>query len=147
MATRPVILRTAEAAVPPDVAWRALADLDGWPAWARHVRRITVVPDGPLGPTSAGRLHLRGGLRATFEMSAWEPPDRWEWVGRAAGCVVRYDHRFEATPTGTRLVWAVELSGPTAGLLARPFAVVYGRLVDRALPRFVERLVAASQVP
>jgi IS30 family transposase len=33
----------------------------------------------------------------TLQMSAWEPPVHWEWVGGLPGVRIYYDHRFEAS--------------------------------------------------
>ena len=64
---------------------------------------------------------------------------RWEWVGGLPGVRIHYDHRFEASgPTATRLEWLVVLYGPIAPLVRPVFARVYGRNVDRAIPRLQE---------
>jgi len=77
--------------------------------------------------------------RNTFRMSVWEPPVRWEWVGGLPGVRIYYDHRFESSgPAATRLEWLVELDGPLAPLIRPVFARVYGRNLDRAIPRLQE---------
>ena len=122
-------------------AWAQLADVRAWPTWAPHIRRVTVEPDAPLGPSSTGTLALAGGLRATFRMAAWDPPRRWAWVGRSGGLTIHYDHLFEpATSDSTTLTWVVALSGRGSRLALRPFAAIYGRNVDRAIPRLQARL-------
>jgi hypothetical protein len=58
------------------------------------------------------------------------------------GLRVYYDHRFKSTsPTSTRLDWLVTLGGPISPLVRRVFARVYGRNVDRAIPRLQEWFV------
>lgn len=121
-------------AVPADVAWTRLADVERWPEWAPHIASVTVTPAGPMGPTSSGALHIRRLGRNTFRMSAWEPPDRWEWVGGVPGSRIEYDHHFApAGPDSTTLTWVVRLDGPLAWLIRPVFARIYGRNVDRAI--------------
>jgi hypothetical protein len=72
-------------------------------------------------------------------MSAWQPPSRWEWVGGLPGVRIYYDHRFEsAGPASTRLQWLVAFRGPISPLIPGVFARVYGRKLDRAIPRLQE---------
>jgi hypothetical protein len=59
------------------------------------------VAEGELGPTSSGVLRIKRLGRNTFRMSAWEPPLRWQWVGRLPGIRINYDHRFEASGPAT----------------------------------------------
>lgn len=60
------------------------------------------------------------------------------------GVTIAYEHTFEAvSPAVTRLVWRVCSRG-RHGLRARLFAAVYGRLIDRAWPRFRASLSPAS---
>jgi hypothetical protein len=100
---------------------------------------VTVSPTGELGPTSSGAFKIRWLGRKNFRMSAWEPPRRWEWVGGLPGVRIYYDHRFEPSgPRSTQLEWLVALRGPLAPLLRRVFARIYGRNVDRAIPRLQE---------
>jgi carbon monoxide dehydrogenase subunit G len=130
------VRRTFEVAVPLERAWRRLAEVERWPEWAPHITAATVTPPGPLGPTSAGALRIRGLGRTTFRMAAWESPRRWAWVGGLPGVRIDYDHRFAPSgPDAARLEWVVTLSGPLA-LVVRPvFARVYSRNLDRAIPR------------
>jgi hypothetical protein len=122
-----------------DDAWRRLADVQRWPEWAPHITAATVSPPGTLGPTSSGALHIKWMGRNTFRMSVWDPPHRWQWVGAFPGVRVLYDHRFAASGPGvTRLEWLVQLDGPLAPLVRPVFARVYGRNVDRAIPRLQE---------
>ena len=117
-------------------AWHRLAEVERWPEWAPHIVSVSVSPQGELGPTSSGALRIKWLGRNTFRMSAWEPPLRWRWVGGLPGVRIYYDHRFEASgPAVTRLEWVVELDGPLAPLIRRIFSRVYGRNVDRAIPR------------
>ena len=82
-------------------------------------------------------FRLAGGARSTFRMEVFDPPTRWQWVGRFLTVHVHYDHRFEAVdPEHTKLIWTVEAQGFGARTLGRIFAAVY----DRNLARVILRL-------
>lgn len=130
------VRRSFEVAVAPEQAWARLASVERWPEWAPHITAVEVSPKGPLGPSSRGALHIRRLGRNTFRMSTWEPPDHWEWTGGLPGVRVEYDHRFEPWHDNTtRMTWLVTLHGPLAWLVRPVFARVYGRNLDRAVPR------------
>lgn len=133
--SRPAVSRRFDVMVPRDQAWDRLVMVQRWPQWAPHITAVEATPDGPLGPTSAGVLAIRGFGRTTFRMSAWEPSDRWEWTGGLPGVRIIYDHRFEAADNATTLTWTVTLDGPLAWLIRPVFARVYGRNLDIAIPR------------
>jgi hypothetical protein len=124
---------------PPEAAWARLADLESWPTWTPHIRRIERTPVGDLTAATRGVLRLRGGLRAAFAMSGFDPPHRWEWRGNFMSLTVRYDHLFAREGTGTRLTWIVRAEGRGSRSLGRLFAWIYARDLDRAISRFVAR--------
>lgn len=125
--------------VGPEVAWARLAQVERWPEWASHITSATLSP-GALGPKSSGVLRIRRLGDNAFEMTAWEPPDRWEWTGGIPGARIVYDHRFEATADGgaTTLTWVVALDGPLAPVIRPMFSRIYGRNLDRAIPSLQE---------
>jgi hypothetical protein len=130
------VRRTFDVAVPLRVAWDRLAQIERWPEWAPHITHVTVSPPGTLGPASSGALHIRYLGRNTYRMTAWDPPSGWEWTGGLPGVHICYDHRFEAAGEDvTTLTFAVSLEGPLSGLARPVFSRVYGRLIDRAIPR------------
>jgi hypothetical protein len=144
---RVAVQRSFDVAVPLEEAWRCLAEVGGWPEWAPHIRLVAVSPSGSLGPSSTGVLRvrrlgrsLRMGQgeepRATLRMSAWEPPEHWDWARGLPWVRIEYDHRFEASgDETTAMTWVVRLDGPLAWLVRPVFAWIYGRNVDRAIPR------------
>jgi hypothetical protein len=137
--SRAAVERSFVVAAPVGVAWARLAEVERWPEWAPHISSVTVSPPGPLGRSSSGALHIRRLGSNTFRMSAWQPPDRWEWTGGLPGVRILYDHRFAPSSNGTTtMTWTVTLQGPLAWLIRPVFARVYGRNVDRAIPRLQE---------
>jgi hypothetical protein len=122
-------------------AWDHLANVEAWTSWAKHIRRVTLDPPGPLTDHSAGAFRLVGGVRSTFRMTVYEPPTRWQWVGRFLTAEVHYDHRFEALgDSHTRLLWTVSAQGPGEGSLARVFGAIYARNLDKAIPNLQREL-------
>ena len=136
------VRRTFRVDVPLSEAWARLAQIERWPEWAPHITDATLSPKGNLGPMSTGALRLRRFGWSAFRMSVWEPERRWVWVGAIAGSTVIYEHRFE--PDGdaaTTLDWVVSLRGPLAVLVWPVFATIYGRNLDRAIPRLKSWIV------
>lgn len=134
--------------VPCEVAWRHLARVAHWPTWAGHIRRVDLEPAGELTPASRGTFRFRGGATSQFRMTAWEYPRRWAWVGPLLWLTIHYDHRFDPLDDGrTRLVWTLEGEGRGVGVAGRLFAALYGRMVDRAIPRLVAQMNAAGATP
>ena len=131
--------------LPLDAAWQGLADVATWPTWARHLRRVSVTPPGRIGATSTGRLSFRPIGRSAFRISAYDEPNHWEWVGKVAWLTIRYDHRFAANGDTTLMTWTVAEEGSRRSTLGRLFASVYGRLVDRAIPRLQVHLASPKQ--
>lgn len=129
---------------PLDTAWRAFADVAAWPAWAPHLRRVTVTPPGLIGPTSVGSLSFRPIGRSGFRISAYDMGARWEWIGNVLWLRIRYDHRFAADGDRTRLTWTVTEDGARPSVMGRLFASVYARLVDRAIPRLQAQLASRN---
>src|ERR671910_3602721 len=124
--------------LPADTVWALLAQVERWPEWAPHMRRARLDGKAALGPDSEGEFRFRPVGSGNFQMTAWEPPHLWTWRGQAVGLQIMYHHHFEAVRgPATRLRWVVELAEGRRGLRANVFARVYGRIIDRAWPRFV----------
>jgi carbon monoxide dehydrogenase subunit G len=129
---------------PLDKAWRTFADVAAWPRWAPHIRRVTVAPSGPVGPTSMGSLSFRPIGRSRFAITSFDDAVHWEWVGKLLWLTIRYDHRFAAEGERTRMTWTVSEDGGHRSAVGRIFASFYGRLVDRAIPRLQALLASAE---
>jgi hypothetical protein len=134
-AMRELVRREFTVDVPLQAAWSYLSNVEGWPSWAKHIKRVSLDPRGPLTENSAGSFRLAGCARSTFRMEVYEPPTRWQWVGRFLTADVHYDHRFEQLDVGhTRLVWTVSADGFGEASLGRVFGAIYARNLDKAIP-------------
>ncbi len=142
---RELVKREFVVEVPLPRAWDHLAHVEAWTTWARHIKHVTLDPPGPLTNQSAGSFRLAGGARSTFRMEDFEPPTRWQWVGRFLTADVHYDHRFEPIDDGrTRLVWTVTADGLGEGSLGRVFGAIYARNLDKAIPNLQRELRETS---
>ena len=122
-------------------AWKHLANIESWTSWAKHIKRVTLQPPGPLTDHSAGTFRLAGGARSTFRMEVFEPPTRWQWVGRFLTANVHYDHLFGVVDDRhARLVWTVVADGLGEASLGRVFGAIYARNLDRAIPNLQAEL-------
>jgi carbon monoxide dehydrogenase subunit G len=138
-----LLVREFEVDVPIERAWDHLARVENWTSWAKHIKRVTLEPPGLLTETSAGAFRLAGGARSTFRMEIYDPPRRWQWVGRFLTVNVHYDHRFEPVDDErTRLVWTVAVEGPGSASLGRLFGAIYARNLDKAIPNLQAELRA-----
>ena len=133
---------TVEASL--DRAWQELSDVATWPRWAPHLRRATVEPAGPVGPTSVGRLTFRPIGSSRFQVTSYVEGARWEWIGKVLRLTIRYDHRFVEEGGRTRLTWTVAEDSTRRSIRGRLFAAMYARLVDRAIPRLQARLASTK---
>jgi carbon monoxide dehydrogenase subunit G len=142
---RELVRREFTVDVPLQQAWDHLANVEAWTSWAKHIRRVTLDPPGALTAHSAGAFRLAGGARSTFRMEEYDPPRRWQWVGRFLTANVHYDHRFEPEEDGrTRLVWTVTAEGLGEGSLGRVFGAIYARNLDKAIPNLQRELRTTS---
>ena len=142
---RELVKRKFVVDVPLQRAWDHLANVEAWTTWAKHIKRVELDPPGPLTDHSAGLFRLAGGARSTFHMEDYEPPTRWQWVGRFLTADVHYDHRFETIDNRhTRLVWTVIADGPGESSLGRVFGAIYARNLDKAIPNLQRELHETS---
>ena len=63
---RELVRREFTVDVPLQRAWDHLADVESWPSWARHIKRVTLDPPGRLTERSAGAFRLAASLGRVF---------------------------------------------------------------------------------
>jgi hypothetical protein len=126
---------------PLERAWRHLENVDRWPTWARHIRRIDLTPTGGLTSNSAGALVLTNGIRSTFRVEELNRGANWKWAGQFLWITVHYDHQFRsAGPDETEIGFVLDGEGIAAGALGRLFAAIYARNLDRAIPNLIQEI-------
>jgi Polyketide cyclase / dehydrase and lipid transport len=131
--------------VPQEAAWEDLSQIERWPSWAKHIKRVELMPAGELGPKSKGVIHLSNGIKSEFTMTEFNPYRNWKWVGPFLWLTIYYDHIFEPLdPRRTRLIWIVEAEGFGVSILGRLFAKIYNRNLDKAIPLLISEINARN---
>lgn len=127
--------------VPLDRAWAHLENVEQWPSWARHIRRIDLRPTGSLGPASEGVIRLTNGIRSTFRMEELNAGANWKWAGPFLWITVHYDHQFSRIgPEGSEIGFVLDGEGFGVKVFGRLFAAIYARNLDRAIPNLIREL-------
>jgi len=101
---RPTASIDRRIAVPPEVVWRLLVDLEQWPRWGPSVRRAELTDGGSeLTRGARGTVWTAVGVALPFTVTDFVPGRRWGWtvagVGATGhevtpvpgGCVVRFE--------------------------------------------------------
>jgi hypothetical protein len=131
--------------VPLEQAWDHLARVEAWPSWAEHIKSVTIEPPGKLSLSTVGVLRLTNplrsgwpGMKARFAMTAFAPKSHWTWVGKFLWLTVHYDHRFEPiNDARTKIQFIIEARGFGVSVIGKPFAAVYSKNLDKAIPNLV----------
>jgi Polyketide cyclase / dehydrase and lipid transport len=117
-------------------AWAELAAAEQWPRWARHLRSVQVTPPGPVGPASRATLKLTNHTTATMEVTEFEDERRFRWEGSLLWLGLGYDHLVTTDDRGrVSITFTVDAAGPGVNTIGPLFASIYGRKLDRAIPR------------
>lgn len=115
----------------------SLAELEAWPSWAGHIRRMQPDPPGELTSTTEVMLHMRAGPSTRMAVTEHDPPSRWVWEGTSYGVTTIFEHRFEVINEATTRIWFLAwMHGP----LARPVGWFFRRIMRRNLARALPRL-------
>jgi uncharacterized protein YndB with AHSA1/START domain len=125
-----------EIAADADLAWRALADPAGWPAWNAGV--LGVALEGPFARGTWFSMTLPDGMAIRTRLLDVEPARRFVDETWIEDTVVRVDHRLEvAGPGRCRVTFAVEAEGPSAAAMGEGASADFPDVLA-SLARFVE---------
>jgi uncharacterized protein YndB with AHSA1/START domain len=95
-----------EVRAPPEIVWRVLTDISGWPSWNPDVKSVEI--DGPPVPGTTFRWKA-GPSTITSTLRAVEPPRRIAWAGKTLGIsaihVYELDPRDDATLVRSAESW------------------------------------------
>ncbi|GII62587.1 hypothetical protein Skr01_26720 [Sphaerisporangium krabiense] len=118
-------------AAPAATVWKALCDIDRWPAWTSTVTAATWLDPGPIRIGHRARLTQPRLGTATWEVSELEPESSFVWTRRSPGVTTAGAHTLTAAPDGaTVLTLGIDHSGPAAGMVRF--------LTDRLTRRYIE---------
>jgi len=126
---------THESAAAPEAVFALWADVEGWPGWDASLIATTLA--GPFAAGTTGTLHPQGMPEPiAFELTAVEPGAGFADETRLGPLVLRFSHRVEARPGGSRIVVSIEADGPDAEQI--------GPAVAEDLPESVAALADAA---
>lgn len=129
-------------ALPPELLWQVLSDLDSWPAWLPTVDELRAVEPGRPAEVGASYVVEQPGLpQATWTITDWRPGLGFTWESRAAGVRSTGRHDLSATAGGTTVRLSMEWTGPLAGLIR----LLYGRKTRRYVSREIEALEMTTE--
>jgi carbon monoxide dehydrogenase subunit G len=129
--------REIETTLPPDVAFRFVADFANAARWDPGVASSVRVDEGAVAVGATYRLGVRMGGRVApmeYRIAAYEPIRRVVLTGAGSGVAAVDDIRFEPSGTGTRIDYTADIR--LAGLLrlAQPFlGRAFRKIADDAL--------------
>jgi hypothetical protein len=136
-----VLERSFIVKAPLEDVWAHLARVEEWPSWARHIRRISLNPQGPLTASSEGVIHLTNGVRSTFRMEELNPAINWRWGGSFLWLTVHYDHQFARLDQHeSKVTFTIDVEGRGAAVFGRMFGAIYAVNLERAIPLLVMEL-------
>lgn len=120
---------SVEIPAPPELVWRAMADLERWPEWTASVRRVRLLTPGPLQVGSRARIHQPGFPPAWWRVTELEANGGFTWASTAPGLRVVARHNIESLDDRCRVTLSISYEGLLGPLLAR----LTGRINDRYL--------------
>jgi len=124
-----------ESSAAPEAVFALWADVEGWPSWDASLIATTLA--GPFAAGTTGTLHPQGMPEPiAFTVTAVEAGAGFSdetWLGPL---VLRFSHRVEPRPGGSRIVVEIEADGPDADQI--------GPAVAEDLPESVAALAAAA---
>lgn len=123
-----------------------LAQVEKWPSWAKHIRRVELDPPGPVTAVTQGTLYLTNGVKTQFQLTRFDPPHAWEWLGKFLWMTIAYDHRFTAVShSQTQISFIVKAEGFGLSTIGRLFAAAYNANLNRAIPNLIAEYDALAR--
>ncbi len=136
------ITRSIYIEAPPDAIWRVLVNIEGWPGWARQMKRLERLDPGPLAFGSRVRVTPRGMPGSVWEVIEFEERRSYTWTSMVApGVRLTGGHVVDPDPGGVMATFWLASSGLFAAVLGPLLAVVFRRntrLATEGLKAYVE---------
>ncbi|HET9722717.1 MAG TPA: SRPBCC family protein [Actinomycetota bacterium] len=120
----PLLQETLEVGRPLDEVFAFVGDFANTKDWDPGVASSRKVTDGPVGVGTRYAVDVLFGSRTlpmTYEITAWDPPNRVVLRGQGSTVTAVDDIRFEATERGTRVRYSADLRLKGLLKLAEPF--------------------------
>ena len=127
--------------VPRDTAWEHFNRATEWPTWASYIKSVELRPVGELGPATTGIVNLQNGQTTTFQVTAFEPKDHWQWSTSLLWFTLDYDHAFlRVSDLETRLVLQMKVTGFGKNLLAFVIDRMASPDLDASIPKWIREM-------
>jgi hypothetical protein len=115
---------------PTDLVWLLTTDITGWHAYTPTVQSVERLDDGALRVGSRARIKQPGQRPAVWTVTRLDDVcHEFRWQTHRRGLSIIGSHRVHAEGAGCSNTLELEATGP----LARPFALLVGPLLRRAL--------------
>jgi uncharacterized membrane protein len=114
---------------PVDQVWRLNTDVAAWPAYTPTMQSVHRLDDGPLRVGSQARIKQPAQKPTVWTVTRLEPGREFSWQSVRRGLTLTGTHRVTPDGHGCRNTLQVEVTGA----LARPFALLIGPAVRRAI--------------
>lgn len=140
----------AVVALPPDEAFRFVAEPANWPTFFANMRSAEAADDWgrPGGSASMTNRFLGRTVRSQLRLTAWNPPTEFRYVATAPGHPVLDNRRvLTPVPDGTRLTGTTVLVGAHPRRLGhRIRLIMLRRVYQKAMARLPEAAGRAADL-
>jgi uncharacterized protein YndB with AHSA1/START domain len=115
---------------PPDQVWRALTEVEAWPAWTASMTSVERLETGEFGLGSSARVTQPKLKPTVYQVTEFVPGRAFTWAAKAGGVTTTAGHTV--TPRGEGLS-TVTLTVTQSG----PLAPLVGMLAANTVRRYV----------
>ncbi len=123
----------------PETIWKLWSEVSTWHLWDDGIEAVTL--EGPFAAGSAGTLTPKGAPALPYLITEATAYQSFSDKTELPGAELRFMHRLEAIPTGTKITHWVEISGPAW----KEYAQGLGQELERYLPKTVARLAQVAE--
>jgi hypothetical protein len=127
---------TAETAVPRDLIWTALADIDNWTAWDTSMQEIKL--NGPFAVGSTVAMTPLGQDPITSTIVEITEGTSYADETVFGGVTLRFSHTLTSLGEGTRIVHRLEITGDAADEVGPEI----GPMITADFPEAMDGLIA-----
>jgi|HubBroStandDraft_2_1064218.scaffolds.fasta_scaffold694604_1 uncharacterized membrane protein len=133
---------TVEIDAPVARAWKALTEIEQWPAWTRSMRHVTWIGDGAMSLGSTARIKQPGTIPLVWEVCELDPGTSFSWKTTSLGIEALATHVLK--PIDADRV-ALTLGIRQSGSLAPIVNLLTGRRTKRFVQMEAEGLKRCSE--
>lgn len=134
---------TARAKAPVETVWEVLIDVENWHTWTPTVTRVKPLrgSHGPIAVGSRYRIRQPSLAEARWQVTEFEPNERFTWVNSRAGVRMVVEHRLTRAGSAT----VIETTLNITGALSKFTAFVAGKRLNHYIEVETNSLRKAAQ--